>query len=372
MLGEGVTFAVLDEAATMPPMVWEQIIRPTLADYRGGAMLISTPRGRNWFYKRWLSGQDELQKEWKSWTFPSASNPHLHPDEIEAMREELPTLIFEQEVLAKFLAAGSSVFRWSDSALQYDPILDDGFVDGIEPVGHQFLGIDLAKTQDYTVLYGARESDRRNTYFERFNSVAWSEQKRRIKRAVSQMRRKGATGVTLVMDSTGVGDPIVEDLEEQGYDVVGINFTTWKNKMVTLLGKDLEVGRAFILDDAYLNEFEAYAMNATKTGKLQYSAPEGEHDDVVSAKMLSHWGLVNEGAPNIQFVGASDPSDPSDESDPGDTEDESEDWSDLVDDDVVEPVDEWDPREVPPAALVPNRLVMRQPTPEEIFARTAA
>jgi hypothetical protein len=52
-----------------------------------------------------------------------------------------------------------------------------------------------------------------------------------------------------MMDSTGVGDPMVDELEELGFDVIGLNFTTWKDKMVKLLAKDLEDGRCFLLDD---------------------------------------------------------------------------------------------------------------------------
>ena len=56
MLGEGVTFAVLDEAAIMPSRIWQQVVSPTLMDHQGGACLISTPRGRNWFYQAWKRG----------------------------------------------------------------------------------------------------------------------------------------------------------------------------------------------------------------------------------------------------------------------------------------------------------------------------
>jgi hypothetical protein len=52
------------------------------------------------------------------------------------------------------------------------------------PARHVAVGIDLAKTNDFTVLYGARmPRDRRNCWFERFNSVSWPEQKRRVRRA---------------------------------------------------------------------------------------------------------------------------------------------------------------------------------------------
>ena len=38
--GVGLAYCVLDEYASMKPVVWEQIIRPTLADVRGGALFI--------------------------------------------------------------------------------------------------------------------------------------------------------------------------------------------------------------------------------------------------------------------------------------------------------------------------------------------
>jgi hypothetical protein len=53
----------------------------------------------------------------------------------------------------------------------------------------------------------------------------------------------------------------VEDLEEAGFDVVGVNFTTHKANMVRLLANDLERGRAFVLD-TQLVEFENYSMTS--------------------------------------------------------------------------------------------------------------
>lgn len=365
MLGEGVNFVVMDEAATIPSLVWEQTIRPTLSDTGGRGILISTPRGRNWFYRRWQMGQDQMEVEWKSWTFPSVTNPYLPDAEVEAARNELPTLLFEQEYEAKFLAAGSSVFIWGAN-IQRLPILENGLIEGSPPHGHNFVGVDLAKTNDYTVLYGANESDLRNTFFERFNSVRWSEQKRRIARSVRTLERNGASGVTLVIDSTGVGDPIVEDLEDAGYDVIGINFTGMKGKMVTRLAKDLEKGKAFLLEDGELVEFENYQMAATPRGVITYSAPEGEHDDAVSAKMLQHWGIAAEGSPDVVAVSAEDeisgPRIDSESADPEFDEDdyvpEGESWDDLIDDQPLVPV----PRS-------PGVVEGRPPTPEELLLR---
>lgn len=333
MLGEGVSFVVMDEAATMPARIWQQVVSPTLMDKKGKALLISTPRGRNWFYKLWKRGQDPEAPLWESWTFPTSSNPYIAESEIAEQKAALPKVIFEQEILARFIASGSSVFEWPDNAIQESIVLENGLIEKTPPRDHAFLGIDLARTQDYTVLYGARDYDRRNIYFERFNSVKWSEQKRRIRRAVDKLEAAGATAVTLVMDQTGVGDPIVEELADEGFDVLGINFTSSKYNMVTQLAKDLEQGRAFLLEEMIV-EFENYQMGQSeKTKKVTYSAPEGEHDDVVSAKMLSHWGMIQHGNPDA-VTGIEGAAVPAAEREKSATEDEkaaADDFSDLLD-----------------------------------------
>ena len=262
MLGEGVDYAVLDEAAIMPPNIWEQVVRPTLMDREGGALLISTPRGRNYFYKAFKRGQDPQDPEWASWQFPSWTNIHLPEGEIEEMRKDLPAVLFAQEVEAKFIAEGSSIFIIPSQIIQ--PLA--------KPSGHVVLGIDLAKTVDYTVIYGANAATRRNCYFERFQDVTWPRQRRRIIKVCNDLYAQGVTGITLMVDGTGLGDPMVDELEELGYDVIGLNFTTFKDKMVRLLAKDMEDGKAFIVAD-YVDEFESYQITQTPKGRVTYGAP---------------------------------------------------------------------------------------------------
>ena len=337
MLGAAVDFAVLDEAALMKSAIWNQVVSPTLIDHLGGGLMISTPRGRNWFYDVWLKGQDPDQHEWASWTFTTQDNPTLPPGEADRMAADMPRMEAEQEIYAKWLAAGSSVFLLDRQAIQRADILDSGLVDGVEIKGPVFLGVDLARTSDFTVLYGAVERTRQNCYFERFQDVAWAEQRRRIKRAVGRLMRAGAEHVTLMVDDGSGGNVIVEDMEEAGFDVVGVNFTTHKANMVRLLANDLEQAKAFVLD-AGITEFENYTMSMTPAGRITYSAPEGQHDDIVSAKMLSHWGCVNEGFGDVQVVGLDGgPSVDTAERDPWDDED---DFSDLIDQDDGEVFEE--------------------------------
>src|SRR6187402_705036 len=254
MLGAAVDYAVLDEAALMKGNIWNQIVSPTLIDHLGGGLMISTPRGRNWFYDVWLKGQDPEDPLWDSWTFTTQDNPTLPEGEADRMAAELPRTEADQEIYAKWLAAGSSVFVLDDRVIEHIGILSNGMVEDRQIKGTVMLGVDLARTNDYTVLYGTREVDRRNVYFERWNGIAWAEQRRRIRRAVGRLMKSGASHVMLLVDEGNAGSVIVEDLEEAGFDVVGVNFTTHKANMVRLLANDLDRGKAFVLDEK-LDEF---------------------------------------------------------------------------------------------------------------------
>lgn len=353
MLGAAVDYVVLDEAATMPARVWNQVIYPTLGDRLGKALLISTPRGHNWFYYEWLRGQDESETDYESWTFRTQDNPLLPEGEADRMAAMMPQMEADQEIYAKWIAAGSSVFILEPFSIEDKKIQENGIVSGFGQnlKGTVFLGIDLARTNDWTVLYGTMEDTRQNVYFERMQAIAWAEQRRRIRRAVATLRRNGAAHVTLLVDEGNAGSVIVEDLMEAGYDVVGVNFTTHKANMVRLLANDLEAGKAFVLSEK-ISEFNSYQMDQTKSGKLTYSAPDGQHDDVVSAKMLSHWGCVNYGSSDFIILSPNVPEsleEPDERSDQVD--DEFDDYSDfeLTEDEILDQLAEGkSPEEMTP------------------------
>lgn len=287
MAGEGVYYVVVDEAALQEEKVWSQIIRPTLMDHGGGALLISTPRGRNWFWRLDRRGNDPADSEWQSYHFTSMDNPLIDRQEFEEMRKDLPEVFFKQEVLAEFIAGSASIFRLTDDSIMFDR--HHGSLAG-EQV---FMGVDLGSKEDFTVLTAARASDRMPVYLDRFNSIRWKEQKQLIRDAHDELEARGAF-VTIAVDATGVGDPIFEDLEDMGLDVIGVKFTNdWKNKAVRRLATDLESGAAYVLQEQ-VEEFEAYEYEITPSGRIAYSAPDGEHDDYVSAKLLEHWALVTE------------------------------------------------------------------------------
>jgi Terminase large subunit, T4likevirus-type, N-terminal len=340
LAGEGVDFVVVDEAALIPESVWYQLIRPTLSDTGGRALLISTPRGRNWFHKAWYRGQDPSAKLWDSWHFPSIASPYMNEEDIAEARDSMPTILYEQEYRGEFVANAASIFLLTDESVR--PWL-------VPPEGWVNIGVDLAKKEDFSVISGSNAETRLPCVYERFNDVSWPIQEEHIVQVVRDLEEDPAVeGVSIGVDSTGVGDVVFDHLEEQGLDVVPINFASAniKERMVRLLAADLENGQAFITEEQR-DEHEHYEYEISPTtGRMKFAAPEGEHDDKVAAKMIEHWITVNEGPPGAEFF------------DPAEVLDEA--YDEGVWDDVPEDTGEVEVTEAIPAS------------PREIMARSGA
>ena len=134
--GVGLAYVVLDEYASMKPNVWEQIIRPTLADVRGGAMFIGTPAGKNHFYDIYT---DALElDDWEAFQFNSTDNPFIPEDEIEAARTSMSSMSFRQEFEASFETFTGGVFKeeWFKKAPEPE---EGSYVIAIDPAGFESI-----------------------------------------------------------------------------------------------------------------------------------------------------------------------------------------------------------------------------------------
>lgn len=109
--GEGLDFLVMDEADFVARRVWEEVLRPALADRKGKALIISTPNVEGgWFHELVQRGQGE-DLEVRAWQLPSWTNPHLDPEEIDAARGTLPAIVFRREFGAEFVSAAGALLR---------------------------------------------------------------------------------------------------------------------------------------------------------------------------------------------------------------------------------------------------------------------
>lgn len=106
--GRGLDRVIIDECADLEDDLWPQVIRPALADRRGAALLIGTPKGRNWVYDLWNRiGNNALEKEeklarWARWQFKTIDSPFIPIEEIEEARQDVDERTFRQEWEATF------------------------------------------------------------------------------------------------------------------------------------------------------------------------------------------------------------------------------------------------------------------------------
>ena len=140
--GVGLAYVVMDEYASMKPEVWEMILRPTLADVKGGALFIGTPAGKNHFHKLWLEAQlPENEEDWESYQFVSTDNPFLDPAEIEAAQKSMSTQAFRQEFEATFESFSGGVFQEEWVKYEEDEEFDE---ETSSKVGHYVVSVDPA------------------------------------------------------------------------------------------------------------------------------------------------------------------------------------------------------------------------------------
>ena len=283
--GEGLDFVVLDEAAFVDESAWTEAIRPALADRQGRALIISTPKGRNWFWRAFQAGQDTTQAEWRSWQAPTSSSPFIVPSEIDAARAGLPERVFRQEFLAEFTEDGGGVFRGVREAATARKL------DGPEK-GHRYVaGLDLAKLDDFSVLTVLDDETGEVVLVDRFNGVDYTVQRGRVQAAHAKWGF-----LTLLAERNSIGEPFIEELVRLHIPVQPFTTThASKAQIVDALALAFERRDLRIPNDPVLvGELEAYEMERLPGGTFRYNAPAGLHDDCVISLALAwfaHAGL---------------------------------------------------------------------------------
>ncbi len=281
--GAGLDCAVVDEASRVSRKSWEQGIRPALADRQGRCVFISTPKGRNWFYEMYVKGQEE-NKEIKSWKHPTYTNPFFPQEEWETIQKTTPEMILKQEYMADFLEDEATVFKNINRCLRGD--LE-------KPISHEYytIGIDLGKTEDFTVITVMKNSTKQLVDIYRENKLDWTVQKDLIRGVIDRYKNH-----LVVIDSTGLGDPIADDLRRYGINIKDYKFTNKsKEALVEQLVIAIEqglIGIPNIKETQFLiEEIKSFNYEILPSGRIRYSAPEGLHDDGVVSLALAVMGL---------------------------------------------------------------------------------
>lgn len=274
--------------------IWAEVFLPMLADRSGSAWIQGTPKGKNDFFHFHLRGQDDVNEDgtkndWRAFQYPTHSNPFIKREELDMLKREMSEDIYRQEVLAEFLDTGGVVFKGLAAMMERSKHTTRL----LPQADHCRIGLDLGRHNDFTVLV-ALSPDNRVIGFDRFNQIDWVVQKQRIRAFCMRYRGK------IIMDSTGLGDPIYADLVNQGLAVKPVKFSNDRKKqMVQNLQLLIEDGVLFVPPDGLSmsdpahdlgplwKELSAYTFDVTPSGNVRYGAPAGMHDDAVTALFLA-------------------------------------------------------------------------------------
>lgn len=300
--GAGYDWAVLDEASRIPKDAWEADIRPALADRQGRALIISTPLGLNWFYEIYqmgLSG-DPAFASWHAstldcWRSRFSNKPQelaKYEAEWELIRRSTSEMKFREEYLAEFLAGEGQLFHLKDGLWR-------GFLRDAVPGRHYITGIDVARKEDWMVTAVIEVESQQLVGLIRSKHLDWAMQKAVC---LSLLDRYPASQTLDFVDSTGVGDPIAQDLRRAGRNVTDVLFTPrTKSELVEnllmavdqcYLGIPNQTDTQWLIEELRCYEsIQSKDKDGRPTGQIRYGAPPGRHDDGVTALMLAAWGL---------------------------------------------------------------------------------
>ena len=279
LLGEELDLVIMDECSRIKREVWESYIFQRLSSRKGKSIMISTPFGRNWFYEEWMKAKNA--EDGMAFQFNTKTNPHFSEEEWERAKKLLPHQIFQQEYEASFLPDAAAVFRGIDE------IVEDCLTD-VVPEHYYVMGVDLAKHEDFTVLTVIDTETKKVVYIDRFRTIEYPFQRERIIATAGRYNN-----ARVVVDSTGVGQSIKDDLERDGLFVDDFCFSTKsKKELVEKLSIFIEQRYIRIPNDTILtDELKAYGYKLTDAGNIKYSAPSGLHDDCVMSLALAVWAL---------------------------------------------------------------------------------
>ena len=260
---------IVDEASFIPDLEdgWLNSIRPTLTDYKGRALFLSTPKGKNYFFSLYQKGTHG-ETDWKGFKFSTFDNPYIDRDEIMEAKRQLPEAVFEQEYMANAMENASNPFGSQHI---------DKCVKALSNLPAMYYGIDLAKSVDWTVIVGLDQNGD-VCRFDRFQKD-WKQTKEHI---LTLDRNR-----PILIDSTGVGDAITEELQKGFQFMKGFKYTsTTKQQLMELLASTIHKGEVGYPDGAIKDELGVFEYQFTSTG-VRYNAPTGFHDDCVNALALA-------------------------------------------------------------------------------------
>lgn len=268
---------VFSEYSISDPEAW-RFVSPILAVNGGWAIFNFTPRGMNHAFN--LLQQAKQNDKWFIEVLTINETKVLTEEALEEEKKNHPQDIIDQEYYCKFIEGAGAFFRNVSSNIHH--------IQGLKPdPTHRYkIGIDLAKSFDYTVITVIDLCTFNIVEVERFNQIDWTLQKARIEAAYLRYFKP-----VMTIDSTGLGDPIFDDLIARGLNnIQSFKFTEQSRRDILVnLQLLLEQNKIKIPEnDILISELQSmrYEMVGER-GKTAIRVPEGVHDDTIMSLALA-------------------------------------------------------------------------------------
>lgn len=276
LYGDDVYAIVFDEFTRAREEAWFAL-RSTITSTGGKCKFIGNVKGaKNWGHKLAMkakNGEDKNYEYFKITAYDAADAGMMTKDgrpfidEIEEAKRDLPEAVFKELYLAEASEDGSNPFGLTHIRRCIFPLSE-------HPI--EYYGIDLAKSVDFTVKIGMDRVGGTG-YFDRFQ---------RDWKATTESILLLPDKPTII-DSTGVGDPIVEELQRKRNNTEGLKFTSIsKQQLMEGLALSIQNREITFPEGPIVDELEQFEFEYTRTG-VRYTAPSGVHDDCVMALALA-------------------------------------------------------------------------------------
>ena len=301
LVGDAIDGVVINEAGLIEnPAIWNQMLRPALGVKKGFAIFVSSPRNKNWFYDIFNEGKkgcEDWQNTWDLRDHTCCEGRHLYhtfqnptniytsmwdAGEIEQARNApgVTASHVRMEYDAEFLEDSSEVFRSFRNCI----------AGKLEPPNSEhsyYIGVDIAKSRDWTVVTVLDRHTNHIVHFDRFQGVPWNIIEDRI---VATWRKYPGK---VIADGTGVGDAICSNLRRK---VNNIEVVVFNNKRKIDVIENLISGiehqdLTFPDIPEMTQELSEFAESVTPHGNRRYEGRTDGHDDCVISLALAYWPL---------------------------------------------------------------------------------
>lgn len=272
LYGEDVYAAVFDEASRAKEDAWHAL-QSTLTATDGRVRVIGNVRGRkNWAFRLARKVQAGSLPGWKYSSITAADAVKakiIKASVLEERKAVLPHHVFRELYYNEPSEDGGNPFGLQHIAACCGEMSDE------EP---EAFGIDLAKSVDWTEAVGL-DKNRAICSYHRWQHEPWDRTSERILEIIK--------GVPALIDSTGVGDPVVEGMQRKAPAIQGFKFTAQsKQQIMEGLAVAIQSHSISGIPDGLRQQLENFEYN-TERAQIRYSAPDGFHDDGVCALALA-------------------------------------------------------------------------------------